>query len=335
MPDPAASAPASPAPAEGLHRLSGGAGTPARRRWRETRDRLEASGRRHTVRGPRRSGGLLYRGAPAMARALWLAGLRDRGERNARAVVLEERSLELPGLPAAFDGYRLLHVSDPHFENIPGLAESVARRLDGLAVDLVALTGDFQHHWWVDPEVSARDLEALLAGLRIGDGCLAVLGNHDGAHLVEPLETAGVQVLANEHAAVGRGGQRLVFTGTDDPACFFSAAAPAALASAPAGFRVALVHTPELAGPAAEAGHALYLCGHTHGGQICLPGGRPVITQLTVNRHLARGWWRHGAMVGHTSRGLGSANLAVRFNCPPALTLVTLRAASEGDGPPQ
>ncbi|SMF07727.1 hypothetical protein SAMN06265365_102229 [Tistlia consotensis] len=310
---------------EGLRRLTGGPGTADRRAWRECRLALEASGLRHTVLGPRRSGGLLYRSAPAMARALRLVGLHGLGERNARTPVLERRELALQALPAAFEGYRILHLSDPHFENLPGLAESAARQLRDAAVDLVAITGDFQHHWWVEPQAAVEALALLLDGLRAADGCLAVLGNHDGAGLVEPLEAAGVLVLVNEHAAVTRGGERLIFTGTDDPACFFTAGALSALEAAPEGLRIALVHSPELAQPAAAAGHSLYLCGHTHGGQICLPGGRPLVTQLTVNRHLARGWWRQGAMVGHTSRGLGSANLSVRFNCPPAMTLITCR----------
>lgn len=320
-----------PLAAEGLRRLTGGPGSAARRGWRETRLALEASGLRHTVLGPRRPGRfrLLYHGAPAMAQALRLVGLHRRGTRNAQAPVLERRDLMLDDLPAAFEGYRILHLSDPHFENLPGLAESVARQLRDTAVDLVAITGDFQHHWWVEPQAAAEGLALLLDGLRPGDGCLAVLGNHDGARLVEPLEALGVLVLANEHAAVVRRDERLVFTGTDDPACFFTPAAVTALETAPEGCRVALVHSPELAQPAAAAGHSLYLCGHTHGGQVCLPGGRPLVTQLTVNRHLARGWWREGAMIGHTSRGLGSANLAVRFNCPPAVTLITCRTPAQ------
>jgi hypothetical protein len=80
-----------------------------------------------------------------------------------------------------------------------------------------------------------------------------------------------------------------------------------------------------MADVARTAGVSFYLCGHTHGGQICLPGGRGLVSCLVRCRHAARGLWREGAMVGYTSCGLGTGRLPLRFNCPPELTLITLR----------
>ena len=80
-------------------------------------------------------------------------------------------------------------------------------------------------------------------------------------------------------------------------------------------------------GPAAaDGGFRLYLAGHTHGGQVCLPGGRPIITHMSRHRRYARGLWRHGAMVGYTSTGLGVSALPVRFNSRGEVVMITLRS---------
>jgi hypothetical protein len=83
-----------------------------------------------------------------------------------------------------------------------------------------------------------------------------------------------------------------------------------------------------MADHAAEAGYALYLAGHTHGGQICLPGGRPVFSTLTRCHHGAVGLWRHGTMTGYTNSGLGVAYPPVRFNCRGEVAIITLRGGA-------
>ena len=106
--------------------------------------------------------------------------------------------------------------------------------------------------------------------------------------------------------------------------------APAALALEPAGFKIALVHSPEEAPLAAGAGYALYLCGHTHGGQVCLPGGIPVLTHMDrrggrVPRRLARGRWQLGDLAGVTNLGAGFSGVAARFSAPPQVLRLILR----------
>jgi len=63
------------------------------------------------------------------------------------------------------------------------------------------------------------------------------------------------------------------------------------------------------------------LCGHTHGGQICLPGGVPLLTDADCPRALARGAWKYHNLIGYTSVGAGSCIVDVRLNCPPEVTL--------------
>ena len=89
-----------------------------------------------------------------------------------------------------------------------------------------------------------------------------------------------------------------------------------------------LVHTPDLAEDAARLGCALYLCGHTHGGQICLPGGWPIVQHLHKETRLGRGLWRRRQMIGYTSLGAGVAgSLPIRLFAPAEITLFRLRRA--------
>jgi predicted MPP superfamily phosphohydrolase len=91
------------------------------------------------------------------------------------------------------------------------------------------------------------------------------------------------------------------------------------------GFAILLSHTPEVFRQAAHAGFDLMLSGHTHGGQICLPGGFPVTRGGRVPRRVVGGAWRHHAMCGYTSTGAGVSVVPLRLNCPPEITLHTLR----------
>ncbi len=125
-----------------------------------------------------------------------------------------------------------------------------------------------------------------------------------------------------------RGRERITVTGLDDVHHFYTEGARQALLGGGRGFKIALVHSAEVADVAAEAGYSLYLCGHTHGGQVCLPGGRPLVTHLTQHRFAAAGLWQFGRMTGYTSRGAGVAVPPVRFNCRGEVVLITLRCAS-------
>ena len=98
----------------------------------------------------------------------------------------------------------------------------------------------------------------------------------------------------------------------------------------PANHSILLSHTPEIYRQAAHADFDLLLCGHTHGGQVCLPGSIPLTLDSELPRRFGAGLWQYHTMVGYTSAGAGSSIVAVRFNCPPEITLHTLRRASPG-----
>ncbi|MBI3198290.1 MAG: metallophosphoesterase family protein [Rhodospirillales bacterium] len=263
----------------------------------------------------------------AFGLGLRLTPLYARGRRNALDLKRIDIEMALPGLPLSFDGYRILQVSDTHLDAFPALVDPARRLLAGLEVDMLALTGDVHG---APPAPIAYSVDLLMQALQdvhVRGPRLAVLGNHDPVEMAALLEEKGFDVLVNRSRVLERGGERLRVTGLDDVHNFYTDAARAAFEDHDGEYRIALVHSAEMADFADQAGYALYLSGHTHGGQICLPGGRPVITQLTRCRHAAAGLWRQGRMAGYTSAGLGVSDPPVRFNSRGEVTVITLRCA--------
>lgn len=251
---------------------------------------------------------------------------------SARALRLDhtEITLSFPDLPGAFDGYRILHLTDLHLDNIDGTAEAISERITGLKSDLCVITGDIRDNIHTPIGLLMRRLGRVVDAVQAEDGILGVLGNHDSAAMVPPMERLGIQVLLNETVSYDRGADTLHVTGIDDVHRFHTEEALSALESAPDGFCIALVHSPEVAHVAARR-HRLYLTGHTHGGQICLPSGRSFATGMKRHGDLARGVWQHGDMVGYTSRGLGTCVIPFRSFCPGEVVSVTLRKEAPGD----
>lgn len=265
-----------------------------------------------------------------MALLLFGIGLRltplfYRGRRNALDLELQRFDIALEGLPPAFDGYRILHLSDTHLDILPAVADAGQRLLDGVEVDLVALTGDVHGYQRHPLSRSVGPLARALSGVTVRDRRLAILGNHDPVEMVDALQELGFETLVNQSTTLSRDGQSMRVTGVDDVHSFYAPEAQAALEERADGFKIALVHSGEMADHAARAGFALYLCGHTHGGQIALPNGKLVFTQLVRCRHTATGLWHDGKMVGHTSSGLGVSPPTVRFNTRGGAAVITLR----------
>ncbi|MDP6689951.1 MAG: metallophosphoesterase [Alphaproteobacteria bacterium] len=256
---------------------------------------------------------------------LRLSGLHGRGVNNAKNVSLKPITFQLPNLPAAFDGYRILQISDPHLDLLPDLSERIVSLLGGISVDLLLLTGDYRDRHDAAPETGLAILRPVLAAVDAPDGKIAILGNHDPAAAVPILEDMGLRVLLNQTIAIQRCGESLHLTSLDDVHSFYTDAAHRALQETVEGCRIAAVHSAEVADLAAAAGIDLYLCGHTHGGQIRLPWGGPPVRNLRRCRDYSHGQWRHGAMQGYTSNGAGVATIPIRYNCPAEVALITLR----------
>lgn len=257
---------------------------------------------------------------------LRVMGLSRRAYREFLDVRVVENIVTLPSLPPAFDGFRLLQISDLHSDLDAALIDRVIELLGRAGFDRCVLTGDYHN------QIGAPWDESVAMTLRLmphlGAEPLAILGNHDFLAKVPPFEAAGLRVLLNESVALERDGARLWICGVDDAHLFRTHDLRAAAAGIPdGGCRILLSHSPETWREAAGLGYALHLSGHTHGGQICLPGGFPIVRKAPVPRALLAGPWREGAMIGYTSRGTGSCSVAARLNCPPEITIHILQSA--------
>ena len=257
--------------------------------------------------------------------ALRLSLLYRRGLRNATQIQVRENEIRLPHLPAAFEGFTILQVTDLHADGNVQAMDALERTLAGLTYDHCVLTGDYRSLSWGGTEAVLARMKTIAA--RLKQPVHAVLGNHDSIDMLPALEAMGIAILMNENVAIARGGERIHIAGIDDPHYFGTHDFAAARAGIPAdAVTILLSHSPESYDGAEAAGFDAMLCGHTHGGQICLPGGMPVILQSPgLPRRLGAGPWRHGRMTGFTSHGAGTSMVHVRFNCPAEVVLHRLR----------
>src|SRR5262249_3952022 len=157
------------------------------------------------------------------------------------------------------------------------------------------------------------------------EGCIAVLGNHDDCHMVAPMEAMGIRVLVNERHFIERGGDRVQIIGTDDVHYYYTDQSLHALEAAKDEFTIALIHSPQLREAGVDMGVALYVRGQTPAGQVCLPGGVPLVRHVRAGHAFFRGEWRHKDMVGVTNAGAGTSGIPVRFNTRGEVLALTLR----------
>lgn len=257
---------------------------------------------------------------------LHLLGAHGRGQRNARAIERRYNDVLLPQLPPAFDGFRILHISDLHLDMAEDMPHALSAAVREVEYDICVLTGDFRGRTF-------GDCAAALDGMRQVRGQLngavyGVLGNHDSLRMLPALEDMDIRMLMNESLPIARGDAVVYLAGIDDPHYYRADNIEKASTAIPAdAVSVLLAHSPEIYRHAAYADFDLLLCGHTHGGQICLPGGYPLLCNSSTPRALCRGAWRYRKLQGYTSLGSGSCVVDVRLNCPPEITVHRLRRA--------
>ncbi len=266
---------------------------------------------------------------PVVLRAvLRTIGLFKRGTLNCLDYQVIDVETRLQQLPQAFDGFTILQLTDMHLDAIPDGGAKLAEVIESLEYDLCVLTGDFRFLTHDIYEPCLGNLRKLRPFLECEYGVYAVLGNHDFIEMVPDIEEMNIRVLLNESVALSKNGANLCLAGVDDPHFYGTADVGQAL---PPGTdtecTLLLCHSPEYYAEAAAAGVDYILCGHTHGGQVCLPGGLPVITNANCPRKFVSGNWSYKKMQGYTSRGSGASGLVVRFHCRPEITLHTLRYA--------
>jgi predicted MPP superfamily phosphohydrolase len=253
-----------------------------------------------------------------------------------KELAAEPVDIQLKRLPEAFRGFRIAQISDVHFGPYLGRPEleRALRLAQSFHPDLLALTGDFVSRAWggsrgrggaLDAEACA-DVLSRVTGIPV----MAVLGNHDHlnhAGVVDgALRARGITVLRNRAVPVERGSGRIWISGIDDVLARAADLDKALRGIPPAEATILLAHEPDFADYAAGFPVDLQLSGHSHGGQVRLPGIGALVLPAMAEKY-PLGLNQVGELQVYTNRGLGVINPPVRFRCPPEVTFVTLSPA--------
>lgn len=298
-----------------------------RQKWVQTRAGIE---KRHMKKTGSTDSGTFNTKARLFGRLIKPTPFYTTGIYNAAHPRLVRVDLSFNNLPMAFDGFTILHLTDLHLDFMPELSKRISELVRGLAPDICVMTGDYMTGSRRDGyKTILEPMARIVSAVDARHGVYATLGNHDTWKVVTPFEAMGIQVLVNETCRIEKDGQEISITGTDDPHEHYTPDMVRALETAHGEFKLALVHTPELYREAQKNGYSLYLAGHTHGGQICLPGGLPLVVHLNKGHRFYRGLWQYGDMTGYTGQGAGAVGIPIRLNTFSEVTLLTLRAVGK------
>src|SRR5215204_3424618 len=241
---------------------------------------------------------------------------------------IEHERIELNRLPKAFDGFRVVQLSDIHHgpfsssEQIERAVETANR----LQPDIIALTGDYiskERHY-------AAPCAEMLGRLRARFGVFAVLGNHDhwvdAALITDLFRAEGITMLVNQGMRLELGDEAFWLAGVDDTMVGLEDLSLALAGSREDEMKLLLAHNPIVLRRAARADVDLVLSGHTHGGQVALRS-EPSVSGGPRRRFL-KGLGRLGNTQIYVNRGLGTVVLPIRYGCPPEISLLELRSGT-------
>jgi uncharacterized protein len=260
------------------------------------------------------------------------------GEFERHHLQITQRTIEMKRLVPALDGLRIAQISDIHFEQYtePSYARHVVAQVNRLEPDLVLMTGDYVSEGPMPKSFAARSsyrCAEILSGIKCPQRW-SVLGNHDvtvgEAIVTDALQTHGLPVLANAYVPFERNGARLWIGGVKDigeshPDLHLAAPRKLQTSKEPV---ILMGHEPDYADRVVKHGGVdLMLSGHSHGGQVRLP----IIGALylpPLGRKYAEGHFHlQNGLQLYVNRGIGAVGVPFRFDCPPELTLITLRSA--------
>jgi len=239
-------------------------------------------------------------------------------------------TLSLPRLSPSLDGLTLAQISDLHAGNFAN-AKKIRRfvsLVNALHPDITVVTGDMFQDEPEEAQMCADELSALYAPL----GRYAIMGNHERRlppeEGEEPFRLAGLTVLANAAHEIAVNGASVWMVGMDDLIMRRGDLTRALCGVPDEACKILLVHEPDFADRAARLPIDVQLSGHTHGGQIRLPGIGPLLLPI-LGRKYPMGLYRVRDTWVYTNRGLGVNRPPMRLNCRPEITLFTLRSCSE------
>jgi predicted MPP superfamily phosphohydrolase len=244
---------------------------------------------------------------------------------------LTETDIFLRELPASFENFRIVQVSDVHHSSLVSLGEvrRVAELAQGARGDMVVLTGDYTtaRRGYIEPCAEA------LGTLSAPAGVWAVLGNHDhytdGELTRRALAERGIGVLDNAHTEIRRGADTLQLAGIDDWSWGYADWARAVGKLDRTRPTLLLSHEPQVFDLPETAGISLILSGHTHGGQVSLPFVGAPARFLNEFKYL-RGLYERAGTQLYVSRGTGVVGLPIRLGARPEIAVLRLRRAPTG-----
>ncbi len=244
---------------------------------------------------------------------------------EAQTLSLEEIEVSIDRLPKRLDGFRIVHLSDLHHSPFTSLEHIInaINTTNSLKPDMVVLTGDYVSH-----DVSYIEPVAKVLGeLDTEFGIYACLGNHD--HWTDPqqvtkaLEKVGITMLTNRGLRIEAYGASFWLGGVDDHMVGKVDLTAALRGSFPDETKLLLAHNPIIFRQTVRAGVDLTFSGHTHGGQIKV---RDPEKRILPRRKLSSGLHKRKDSQIYITRGIGTVVLPVRFQCPPEVSLITLRS---------
>ncbi len=267
-------------------------------------------------------------GGSAVALALY-AGTHPRHE-----LEVTQRTISVRNLPPALEGFRLVQLSDIHYDEYtePWFVREVVRRTNALNPDLLVITGDFISRGPLSESFARRKIGEC-ADILTGLACpqrFCVLGNHDATvgpdYIAAALHERGLPVLDDSYLPIARGDARLWLCGARDPGVLDSRP-ERAIPAAPDGPVIYLAHEPDFADVLMRSPRFpvvdLMLSGHSHGGQVRLPFVGPIVLPPLGQKYIS-GHFQLGHMQLYVNRGIGTVGLPFRLNCPPEITEFTL-----------
>lgn len=233
----------------------------------------------------------------------------------------KEQSVYIPRLPASFEGFRIIHLSDLHGKLFS--EEEITNMVNKLNPDLVVITGDVFDQ---SQETPVEYAETVFNGLTAKYGTFFVFGNNDTyldkQKVKDKFAGLNIKTLVNESVRLISKGSSIYLLGIDDP---YSQKADLSLALRNTGPepKILLAHTPEIVNVAAKAGIDLILVGHTHGGQISIPFV-PITNVSKGYEKYISGLYRVKNTQMYVNRGLGVNGIPARFLTRPEITVLTL-----------
>ncbi len=245
-------------------------------------------------------------------------------------LVIERVEIQVPGLPAEMDGFRIAQLSDLHLEpftTVEDIQQSV-EVCNSLRADMVALTGDFVTH----TARPAPQIAEVLSQLTAPYGVYASLGNHDfdsGApEVIKALTERKIPVLRNEIRCIRTDKGTLILGGFDSMYVNRPDVRKTLQDWKQHQPLVLMMHEPDAADTIAAAGvKALQISGHTHGGQLVFRGKAPMsLRRAKFGKKYLAGHYEVGGLQMYVNRGIGCVGLPVRIGCPPEVTELTLRS---------